>query len=185
MLEMQFYLLDVHCLNTKQKAPIPPLVGMKVMKSGAGTGVTGSVVVAVNIGMDTYIDNDAAVPPSIPALPYVFCAHGDSGSVAWLGTPPDPRDATVNPLDLGKPIEDAIAPVVNLEAPADRPAKKQALLEDYRGRAVMLMRAVGAGPLPGIGVPALPNRWCLGPSMVNVLAVFTRLRTKPVIIADD
>jgi hypothetical protein len=184
MVETQFYLLAILCLNVDQKAPIPPLVGMRVMKSGAATGVTGSQVALATPADDVYIDNDASVPRSTPALPYLFNTHGDSGSVAWLGTPPDPRDVNVNPFDLGQPIDNAITPVVNLEPAAQRPAKRKSLLEDYRGRAVSLLSGAGGGQQPGVG-GQLPNRWSFGPSVQKVLADFTRQRGKPVIIADD
>jgi len=74
--------------------------------------------------------------------------------------------------------------VVNLEPPAQRPAKRKILLEDYRGRAVVLNAGAGSGPQPGIGGP-LPARWALGPSVQKVLADFTTRRGKPVIIADN
>jgi hypothetical protein len=186
VLEMTGYSLEICCLGVEQKSPIKPLLGMKVMKSGAATGITGSQVSFVSPDLTVYIDNEPGVPNAGPGQVFNFIAEGDSGSVAWLGTPKDPRDPTVDPFDLGKPIDEEIERIASGASTPDRKKEiREGLRKAFRGRAISLN--VETSNKQGIvgGPGGLPSRWARGPAMLKVLEDLTAIRKAPVIIATN
>jgi len=98
-----------HCFGPIQ-GPIPALPGMRVKKSGVGTGVTGGIVRAVVItaagGRIVAIDNQQRVQPRAP-----FGGPGDSGSLCLLGSP-------TNALDFGFTINGLIDTIAGGFGPA-------------------------------------------------------------------
>jgi hypothetical protein len=175
ILEIQQYDLNVHCLDTRQHKEEKPVVGMRVMKSGAATGLTGSSIAFVSVALTVYFDNNPSTPKSVPGQLFNFIAEGDSGSVAWLGTPRDPRDSTVDPHDYGDPIRKVFDDVVSAATSADRREEiLRALRESYRGRAIALL--CETSNVQGVGTAGegeMPDRWARGPALKMVLRDFS------------
>lgn len=89
------------------RPPVPPIVGMKVKKSGAGTGVIGSEITGV-----AQVREDPASPfvdvvemaftgRKVRPVGFQFLSGGDSGSLALLGN-------YLEPTDFGDRINEAI-----------------------------------------------------------------------------
>jgi hypothetical protein len=169
--EIDKYDVNVHCLG-RMGEPIRPQVGMRVMKSGAATGVTGSEIAIVTDSGEPIIDNRALVPFGGVA----FVNNGDSGSVAMLGTPEDKTNPVVDPSELGQPIEKEVSDLVKNSTIADA---KDRVKQRYRGRAVALIHSLVPPGIPTGTVAYIPATWCRASSMKSIL---DELR---VVIAED
>lgn len=139
----------VHCIGGPKAFNAAAVgVGMRVMKSGAATGVTcGKIVFVGPLNMQNalanlysqackmvVIDNDPIMPAAQPGLVTNYTYHGDSGSASLVGTPSDPRDPTVDTTIIGDPYETQIATVPQ----AQRAAVRAGISAGLRGCAVGL-----------------------------------------------
>lgn len=100
---------DIVCIG-RPNPPLPPLVGMPVQKSGAGTGHTGSEIQYTKLTIpqlagtnDFLVTNDASFPPPVPGGGAInnFATGGDSGALTVLGDP-------ANPANFGQRINNVI-----------------------------------------------------------------------------
>lgn len=150
-----------HCFGSV-RPPIQPIVGMAVKKSGARTGVTGSVVVAILASVPGFpgnavvIDNEAQFPPSDPAFVSNFAGLGDSGSVALLGNP-------ANPDDFGPTVNQLIDRFLRrVPRPLQRSARMAIRFRLTNAAIALIVRL-------GVPTPPTPPRVCLGHPMDAVL----------------
>jgi hypothetical protein len=183
--EVQNYQTAMHCLGVLLP-PIKPLPGMKVMKSGARTGLTGSVVTFVSLGaFFVLIDNTPTTPRPGAPVGTMFCQPGDSGSVTMLGTPFNPLDPLADTSDLGKPINSLIQAIV---ATLSNPGVTADLLQrTFRGRAVSLIHAISTGAFSTLTATPLyeHTEWCHSHGMTVVLQDLSRVAGVPLVIAQN
>ncbi len=94
--EIRNAIIEIKCLGNPMM-PVRPMLGMRVKKSGAGTGITSSRVVQIaaipqSPGNTIVIDNTALEPAAPPPNFQPYLDDADSGSVTVLGGIAQPDD---------------------------------------------------------------------------------------------
>ena len=159
--EIQHPTSTFHCIGAPG-AVVAPIVGMAVKKSGAATGVTCSVVIALAAGLGglagttVVIDNDSQIPPQQPGSVAPYTKGGDSGSVALCGNP-------MNPNDFGPSVNALIATMSGSFGATLQPLVEATMRAAFSNAVIALTIANADNP------GGAPPRLCLCHAMNEVL----------------